>query len=176
MKYCYRVTKYDPRFRDTDDRYTRDDWTFYAQIGKRVGGHVLTVAEYLRTEALYLSALRLLLVEAGISRLEVRGLWLPPQPTPQLRAWLRRHVLGVQQALSFAQLVLRNRIGGQLIAPRRAYVHFGFDYYLYVGLSRPTPNAVSLIHASGLFVESAPSPYATMRPNPGVQWTRFARH
>jgi hypothetical protein len=158
MYHHYRITKYDPRFRTRDGAYTRDEWTFFAQVGTRVTGSTLTMAEYVRVESLYVSALNALLREAGVSRLEVRGLCLPKRLPASLSVWRRRHVIGITHALAFAQLCLRERIWGQLVAPRRAYVHFDWDYYMYVGLSRRTPHAIDFIRSSGLFVESFRSP------------------
>jgi hypothetical protein len=160
VKYNYRITKYDPGLRNDAGHYTREEWTHFAQVGKRVAGRRLTAREYLRTEALYLSALKAVLLEANVSSVQVRGLWLPARTSAPLRAWRRRHTITIARAIEFAQLALRNQVGGQLIAPRRAYVHFGWDYYMYLGVSRKTPKALAAIQSSGLFVESHLTPYS----------------
>jgi nucleoside-triphosphatase len=46
----YRVTKYDPAFRDRAGRYLREEWTSVGDIGRSFGGVVLTREEYRRVE------------------------------------------------------------------------------------------------------------------------------
>lgn len=156
MRHEYRITKYDPRLRNAKGHYTRDEWTFFAQVGRRVAGRVVTMAEYLRTERKYLQVLEAMLREAGVTRLEVRDLrWTDPR----VKKWRKQRTVTIRQALAFARLSLRERLDGILVAPREAYVHFGWDYYVYVGLSRPARSALDLAGSLGLFAESCPSPY-----------------
>lgn len=39
------------------------------------------------------------------------------------------------------------------------FVHFGYDYYMYVGVETPCPQAQRLAAQLGLFVEEMRSPY-----------------
>ena len=41
----------------------------------------------------------------------------------------------------------------------RGFVHFGFDYYMYVGVASACPEAQRLAAQLGLFVEEMRSPY-----------------
>jgi hypothetical protein len=75
--------------------------------------------------------------------------------------WRERAIVTAARAIDFAREALRGEVWGKLVAPRRAFVHFGWDLYMYVGLSRPTPGALSLAAQRGMFVESFRSPYAT---------------
>ncbi len=155
MRYEYRVSKYDPKLRNAKGHYIPTEWTFFAQVGKRVGGRVLSMAQYLKTEAKYLEVLEAMLREADILKLEPRG--FQPMSCPARER--RRRTVTVAQAIGLARLALRERHHGTLVVPWRAYVHFGWDYYLYVGLSRPTPEALGVARSLGLFVERCPSPY-----------------
>jgi len=160
MRYEYRVTKYDPRLRDEQGRYTRVEWTFFAQVGKRVAGRKVTMQQYLKTERTYLTVLEAFLKEADVSALDLRDLEITSRNRMQHSVWYRRRELTVPLAIKFSRLALRERVWGRLIAPRRAYVHFGWDYYMYVGLSRPTPIAIDTATALGLYIETHSSPYA----------------
>jgi hypothetical protein len=42
---------------------------------------------------------------------------------------------------------------------RKAFIHVGFDYHMYVGVYHVCPAAEELARRLGLFVESFPSPY-----------------
>jgi hypothetical protein len=39
------------------------------------------------------------------------------------------------------------------------FLHFGYDYYMYVGVSLACPRSRALATAAGLFVEDFVSPY-----------------
>jgi hypothetical protein len=56
-------------------------------------------------------------------------------------------------------MALRKQVWARLEAPRRAFVHFGYDYYMYIGTSRDTSKAAETVEAAGLYVERVRSPY-----------------
>ena len=70
----YRVTKYNPAFRDERGAYTGDEWTMFAQIGQTFPGVQLTSAEYERVEDAYVEAALSFLGESGLLSLRVAGL------------------------------------------------------------------------------------------------------
>ncbi len=70
----YRISKYDPSFRDAEGRYTRDEWIMAGQIGESFDGVVLTREEYQRVEDAYVTVARGFLRESGVASLTVMGL------------------------------------------------------------------------------------------------------
>ena len=54
--------------------------------------------------------------------------------------------------------VLREKYWCRLAAAN-GFLHFGYDYSLYVGVPGPCPDSVQLAIRSGLFVERMRSPY-----------------
>lgn len=46
----YRITKYDPQYRDEQGIYIREDWTSYSDIGKTYNGKLLTLGCILFSE------------------------------------------------------------------------------------------------------------------------------
>jgi hypothetical protein len=54
--------------------------------------------------------------------------------------------------------LLREEFWCRLEGPE-AFLHFGWDYYLYVGVATFCPTAILLTHQLGLFVEAFTSPY-----------------
>jgi hypothetical protein len=160
MKLEYRVTKYDPVFRDSSGRYTREEWTDFSDVGRRIAGRKLTMRQYLAVESSYLTVLAAMLEEAGVTQLRVEALECARRGRAR---WREGAIVTAARAIDFARGALRNEVWGKLVAPRRAFVHFGWDLYMYVGLSRPTPGALNLAAQRGMFVESLRSPYATRR-------------
>lgn len=168
MRNQYRITKYDPSFRDANGAYLRDDWTSYSDIGRIYNGAQLSESEYLAIESAYLLSVEEFLREAGIESLQLRGLENNRhRALPQFIQPLA--MLSVPQCVEFARIALREVAWGMLAAPGRAYVHFGYDYYMYLGLPSKCPNAISAAQDRGLFVESCRSPYLRQRSNPALK-------
>jgi small subunit ribosomal protein S1 len=98
--------------------------------------------------------------EAHIEALEIRGIETLGSTPAVAKAWNRKRSVRLPDALRLVRLMLRERIWARLHAPRRAFVHVGYDYYMYVGLNRPTPEAIARTTSAGLYVEPFRSPYA----------------
>lgn len=54
---CWRITKYNPKFRNELGHYQKKEWTSVSDIGKIFEGKQLTVEEYLNTENLYINSI-----------------------------------------------------------------------------------------------------------------------
>lgn len=150
----YRVTKYDPDLRD-GVAYLRDEWTSFSDIGQSFNGVVHTESEYQRVEDAYATAAVAFLREAGVVSLSVCGL----ENHNTIPLTIREG-----SALSLAQIgrvvrrILREHFWCRLEGVR-AFVHIGWDYYMYIGVPVLCPGAISLARQLGLFPESFRSPY-----------------
>lgn len=156
----YRITKYDPRFYGgPGGAYTRDEWTSISDIGKTFDGLELTREEYERVEGLYLEAVRTGLEAAGVERLRVCGLEDHGEAPGSLTEgqWL-----AVPEAAEVCRALLREAgFWCRLEDGDRAYVHVGYDYYLYLGTPVDVGAALAPLEEAGLFVEAGfSSPYA----------------
>lgn len=148
----YRVTKYDPRFRDPTGAYNRHEWTAYGDVGGSV-----SLEDYQRVESSYLSVAIAFLTEAGIQSVQVRGLE-NAAATPVTYA--EGSVLTSTEWESAFRSVLREQFWCRFESSE-SFVHFGWDYYMYIGVPRNCPAARVLAESRGLFVEECSSPYAT---------------
>ena len=151
----FRVTKYDPRFRATDGSYGRDEWTAVTDIGRTYGGVLVSREEYERTECAYSAAARAFLEEAAVQVVSIRGLEDPNSRYPQFSDGA---VIPVEESDSLLALMLREELWCRLEAPD-AFVHIGYDYYMYVGVPIPCPFAQRRAASLALFVEPFRSPY-----------------
>ena len=165
MKNQYRVTKYDPLLRDATDAYTACDWTSRSDIGEVFDGGILSEAEYLKVESSYLTVMKSFLDEAGIESFELKGLERYYTPEDGLS---RERKLSIPQSLDFARLVLREEVWGKLVVPSKAYVHFGYDYYMYIGVPSKCEQSIAIARDLGLFVERFRSPYLRQPRNDGL--------
>jgi hypothetical protein len=154
-----RVTKYDPALRDSRGAYTRKAWTTYSDIGKSFDGVVLTREEYERVEDAYATTAVAFLREAGLPSLTVAGLEGPGEAQPSLS---EASQLGLADVGEVVRRMLREELWCRLESAD-AFIHIGWDYYMYVGVPRRCPRSEALARQLGLFVELFQSPYRKHR-------------
>lgn len=149
----YRITKYDPAGRLGGKRHTQ--WTAFSDIGRRFDGALLTRAAYEAAEAAYIAVALSFLREAGVTSLSVRGLECG-EGAPC--AYAEGDVLAAGETPPLMAAILREACWCRLEAPR-GFVHFGWDFYMYVGVASACPDAARQAVQAGLFVEEMPSPH-----------------
>ncbi|MFC5735577.1 hypothetical protein [Cytobacillus gottheilii] len=159
--YSWRVTKYNPIHRDVDGTYkNQDEWTSYSDIGRNVHKD-----EYLSTEENYINAIFAFMEEMNIAMMYLNALELKSDGVKEQNASVFLYNLWVGKAVSkreikkLAKLTLRETIWCKLSSKKDFFVHFGYDYYMYIGAIYDCPNARLKIEDSGLFVEKYTSPY-----------------
>jgi hypothetical protein len=150
-----KVTKYDPSFRNPSGAYLRNEWTSASDIGRSFDGAVLTPEEYRREEDAYVAVALRFVRESGQTSLAVCG--LENKRRCQL-GFAEGSPLGLDELGSVIRRVLREECWCRLEGPA-GFLHFGWDYYMYVGVPRPCPESQELAKRVGLFVEECPSPY-----------------
>ena len=152
----YRVTKYDPAKRDASGAFLGDDWTSIADIGKPFAGVVLSEDRYLMMEQAYVQAAASFMREAGISSLAVTDLEIPSHlsEVPE-----ERSKLSIDEIEPVLRALLREKYWCRL-EDAQAFIHVGYDYYMYVGVPRACPEAERKSRESGLYVEAVQSPDA----------------
>jgi hypothetical protein len=151
----FRVTKYDPTFRASNGAYARDEWTSISDIGRTFSGVVLTEADYQRAEDAYVAAAVAFLRDAGVPSVTVVELESHAAAPP---AFGEGAVLSLDEAAGVIRRVLREEFWCRLEG-NGGFIHIGYDYYMYVGVARPCPEAEDVTRLLGLFVEPLPSPY-----------------
>lgn len=146
----YRITKYNPTKRDSSGAYLdQDEWTCFSEVGVKVN-----LAEYEVVENAYILSAIDLLVNAGVVSVRVKGL-----EDYQHQSSLKENTLIATALLKpYLQSVLRNEYWCCFEADH-GFVHFGYDYYMYVGALNVSDQLIQKIIQKGLFVEALSSPY-----------------
>lgn len=167
----YRVTKYNPINRDQNGRYIKDEWISVGEIGRIYDGVVLTNNEYLRVEQLYVNAIIEIMNCNDISRLKIGYLERYGKanqilkPNKNMKRLYRRVrndcYIDIYDIPDYAKMNLRAILWCRLENTEKMYVHFGYDYYMYIGSGIECENSIEKIRSSGLFVEAYTSPYLT---------------
>lgn len=159
----WRVTKYNNIKRNLDGSYPDNEWTSYSDIDKNV-----TYQDYFFTEKLYIQAVLMFMKCNQIDHLMVAGLEKPInwEYDPHSKDELLRLFdkinndlkINTAQVSHLIQLVLREKLWCKLVSPKM-FVHFGWDYYMYIGSAKQCMSAIAQIQKSGLYVEQYQSPY-----------------
>ncbi len=151
----FRVTKYNPALRAPDGAYLRDDWTSVSDIGRTFNGNTLTDIEYTRVESAYVASALAFLNESGVPSLTVCRL---ENRFEAALAFGNGAELSLEQIAAILPRMLREEFWCALEAPD-AFIHVGYDYYMYLGVPSACPEAQQLATSVGLFVEPFQSPY-----------------
>jgi hypothetical protein len=151
----YRVTKYNPALRDPSDSFTGHEWTSVADIGRSFAGVILTGEEYGRVEQAYASAALAFLGEAGLTELRIEGF---ENPRGLHMAFDEGTVLSLEHVGEIVGRILREEFWCRLEGDR-GFLHFGWDFYMYVGVPHPCLSAQARAVELGLYVEEFLSPY-----------------
>lgn len=108
-----------------------------SDVGRTYGGVLVTREEYDRTEDAYLAAAKAFLEEAAVQVMFIRGLedWHGRYPQFSEGA-----VIPVEEIAPLLTLVLWAELWCRL-ETLDAFVHIGYDYYMFVGVSSPSPIA-----------------------------------
>jgi hypothetical protein len=150
----YRITKYDPRFRDERGAYTRPDWIRFQDVGEIFSGAVLTREAYDAVENAYVASAISFLREVGLYSLRVVAMDRGPGNSP----FSPGSVLGLDDIALAIRGLLREKYWFKLESAQ-AFIHIGWDFYMYVGVPRECPQSISETRRLGLFAEEFRSPY-----------------
>lgn len=163
----WRVTKFDPALRDGAGRFLRDDWTAISDVGSVHNGEVVTREAYLAVESAYVGAALGFVEAAGQPPLFANGVECqdhalgPASEGVADRAPLEGELVTSVHMPGVIRASLRELMWCRLESgDAQTFVHFGYDFYMYVKTPRDAAVAIRRAQQLGLFVEECASPYA----------------
>ncbi|MBC2322557.1 hypothetical protein [Listeria booriae] len=165
--YEYRITKYNPAFRNSNGTFLKGEWTSYSDVGGTFSGVALSLDDYLLIESQYICAVISMMEYSGIGELSIKGLEVrnddfDENTTDEMMKLLKviksSEKVNIVDIPSICRLILREYIWAKLEGGTM-FVHFGYDYYMYIGLAQEPREAIEQIRNGGLFVEKYCSPY-----------------
>lgn len=158
----YRITKYNPEFRDENGFYKKDEWTSISDIGKKFNKIILTKEEYKKTENNYIDAIYEILREKNIKKIKVYDLEINKKNLSELSADEKDIIkeinndkyLDLKKSEKIIRLVLREMLWCKFCSELKDIkIEFGYDYYMYVECSKIKESTINIINKKGLFVE-----------------------
>ena len=141
----YRVTKYDPKNR-VNGVYTKDEWISMYDVGKTYNGELFTFAEYLKIEGAYLDVIDIVMDELNIGSVEIKA-------GERIFSALNNSTLNSREEIL---MVARGALRGDFwckIESKDFFVHFGYDYYMYIGADIEEKKMHEIAEKNGLFAE-----------------------
>ena len=169
----YRITKYDPLNRNEQGHYLYDHWTEFGDIGRTLEGELVTVEKYLSVESDYINAIIEILRENKVDHLRVVGLdikGLQESIKDNKEKWFHRiefetidlfedKKVSLEEVAIICQMNFRYYCGVSLEVKDLFFVHFGYDMYVYIGVSEITEELKSKLNKTQIFIEDCYSPY-----------------
>ncbi|MBA9042339.1 hypothetical protein HNP21_005474 [Bacillus aryabhattai] len=156
----WRVTKYNPLHRNNEGSYLYDDWTSFHEVGDKV-----SLVNYLRVEEAYIQAIVAFMNDMNITTVYIHALELSSDRltiqneydfTSDL--WIGKSI-SIEEVKKLAKLTLREEAWCKLGIKNQFFVHFGYDYYMYIGANSTCYGARKSVESLGLYVEKFESPY-----------------
>ena len=158
----YRVTKYNPANRNLKGIYRADEWTSCGDIGHVFAGVELTPDGYQKVEDAYVAAALEFLKESGCQSLHIVGL----ENSRGYSEFGLDLMDGTSLALPDIDRVVRLNLQEKIwckLEDAGIFIHFGYDYYMYLGVPSPSVDAARFAQSLGLFVEMYASPYSVQK-------------
>lgn len=168
----YRISKYNPIYRDRNGIFQNDEWTAVSDIGKNYNNKEVSKEEYLEIEKKYIEALKIIMKEKGINKLIVKELEkeftlsevckqleevqivLSKEERYQFREIEEDYTIGDGKVEGILKLLLREGLWCKLINVEFNFsVEVGYEYYMYVICSKLSNLVINEIHNKGLFIE-----------------------
>jgi hypothetical protein len=165
----WRISKYDPKYRDRDGSYQLDDWIDVSQLGQTVQGVMFSLEQYLAVEARYIDVALSYTYESGSPALTVKCFEPPPEQIEEVYPWLvefnllhpmplvrtlhEGYILSGSEVRLALETLLRGISSFTVECEREFYLEVGWDYYLYIGSLVDCKRSKDIAQERGLFVE-----------------------
>lgn len=170
--YKYRITKYNPSFRDDNGAYLKDDWTAISDIGRSFDEGKLTPNEYKKNEDAYIIAIHLIMDYLSVPYLIITNVDIP-DPTDEIfqkrikkfREFYTEEMLDYyskaknndklnKEKVDFhCRFMLREDIYSEVHYPRKMKVFIAYDYLMGIHTSKSLKPIFPLLKKQGLYIE-----------------------
>ncbi len=152
MNEC-RISKYNEKFR-INGIYTKDEWTSIGDIGKKYDNIIFTYDEYQKVESSYLNVIKNVFNTVEAKYLQIQGL----EDYKHVCKYIDKQIVELNDIINISQDCLREKYWCRLEADKM-FIHFGYDYYLYIGSHLTYDEMKKIVNEQGLYIEKRKSPY-----------------
>jgi len=154
-----RLSKYNPKYRNPNDNYTRDEWISFSDVGEVFNGEIFSKQSYLLMEDNYISSIKNFFKSKDVgfvSCLEVEDYFEQESlKGEELDLYEKFKILpsdriDLEQIGIVAKLILRDIIWCKFRSQSKVEVCVGHDFYMY--FHSPDQN-YEFVTPKGIYVE-----------------------
>ena len=145
---CVRISKYDENV-----NVHTDEWTSISDIGKKFKNKILTYDEYLLIENHYINCIEEIMTLASQTLFRVENL----EKYSKVQ-WTENQLININDMIKIVPDCLREKCWARLIGDN-SYVHIGYDFYIYVGVSIDLSTIFKIVKNNQLYCKEMISPY-----------------
>ncbi|SHM87829.1 hypothetical protein SAMN02746066_03708 [Anaerosporobacter mobilis DSM 15930] len=168
----YRISKYNPNKRDSNNKYAVDTWTSYADIGKNYNNNRISFEEYIEVENNYVIVLMMVLEAVGVKRIQINDLEinftisemnqmftnkLPMLTEVQINiinTLKNNYSIDYPQIGEYVRLILRECFWCRLYDKETENnIEFGYDYYMYITCAKIPNDIINRGSNIGVYIE-----------------------
>lgn len=139
--YSYKITKY---YSKNKIDHIYDEWTSIYDIGKEYGEKIFLYEEYIKTEDKYIETILSFVNLNKIKYMTIEGLEknaldkiVYDEYDLQIEGLIsniqNKQKIDIDNIGLLARAILREKIWAKLYNSDKLYIHFGYDYYMYIG-------------------------------------------
>lgn len=150
--YNYRVTKYNPKYR-VNGTYLKDEWTGISDIGEVFEGKTFTEIEYIKVEKEHIEFIKEICELCNEKELEICEFEQHERTQWEGQKWVK--LVELDNLISDC---LREKCWCKLRG-KNLYIHFGYDYYMYIGCGLKYKKMCDIATKYHLYAELFKSPY-----------------
>lgn len=148
-----RISKYNPKYRDSNGAYTKNEWTSISDIGKNFDGKIFTRDEYIEIEDKYLDAIEIFINYHNIKKIRLVNLENYNDFNLKGIELKDYNVYPNKEALIIAKYILREDFWGELKGENGIEICFGYDYLMSFKSNTSFKEVIRTIENLGLYVE-----------------------
>ena len=164
--YNYKVFKY--KIKNKNEII--NEWTSISDIGKIYNGKQFKYEEYIKTENSYIKVILMFIKLNNIKTITIDELEISnndkliyDEYDIQIKVLIKKVKNKMKIKTSdielFIRAILREQIWAKLASSDEFYIHFGYDYYMYIGSKAEPQKEIEQIEKMGLVIEKQLSPY-----------------
>jgi len=127
----FRISKYNPIYRNLKGEYEIDEWTSFSDVGKSINGSIITISNYINVEKQYINFILCFFRQLNAKKISISELEIYDE---SLSYYKNINNIDIEELLSFTRNILRENIWCKISYENKVEIHFGYDYYMYVGL------------------------------------------
>jgi len=168
----YRITKYNPEYRNEKGYYTANDWTSLSDIGNTYLEKTFTIGEYIEIEKAYCDVIAKILFNNHIDNFNVieiekyNSLWKVKRLLRRYKIYLSEEecsiikkienntAINCKDAITCIKLMLRGCFWAMLESPEPVMrLSVGQDYYVYMSCEEIPPYIINISAINGIYIE-----------------------